>query len=534
MLKNLFHLLSNYPKPTAKLSALNLNAEKIEELFLFSNSLYLSSGRTPWWVVDAALNLLDINTFNMYLLAENSDSDTVACEILDPQAEISEVVACNFNEEGKLQKIITTIGGDNDKIQLLAGIFACLAYKKSIFDLTFDELDEDCLCMFILSMLEELELVSEDELKIVTPAGIKQGAYLEFNHLHFLGSWQIGQFFAGDGDNLLTILPAKKITAAENAVKRKKALNNNYDFQICKERVFTDEENLMLQNNAFKMQNYTPCQVANDMVFAFYASNKGGFSKPLRAGLLYGPSGTGKSAMVQYLGYKLGVPVTTLQCSTNTDEYDLLGKPISLGLKGDGKIEYTETELTKAIKNGWIIEIQEAASIKEAGVLQCFNALLDDTELVQLPNGLSLTPHPNFMMVFTTNVNYEGCIAINQSLISRNQFVANVTLPSDKELKERLKSQLSWPAEENDSILDAAILAMHKINEYLVDNCLEDGVCDFRTIRDWLGMYLNSVQLNLPASLVQLAKYTVIPKATLESEHHDVLLSIIAGAIPED
>ena len=78
--------------------------------------------------------------------------------------------------------------------------------------------------------------------------------------------------------------------------------------------------------------------------------------------MLYGPSGTGKTEMVQYLGYKLGLPVTTFSCSANTDEYDLLGKPISLGVtgEGDGKIVYTETELTKAIKNGWVIEIQEA------------------------------------------------------------------------------------------------------------------------------------------------------------------------------
>lgn len=71
--------------------------------------------------------------------------------------------------------------------------------------------------------------------------------------------------------------------------------------------------------------------------------------------------------MVQYLGYKLGLPVTTFSCSANTDEYDLLGKPISLGVtgEGDGKIVYTETELTKAIKNGWVIEIQEASVLKK-------------------------------------------------------------------------------------------------------------------------------------------------------------------------
>ena len=303
-------------------------------------------------------------------------------------------------------------------------------------------------------------------------------------------------------------------------------------YTISEHRKFSEAEQEMMANTAMRMPNYVPSQVALDLVGAFYATNKANFGSPLRAALLYGESGTGKTEMVQYLGYKLGIPVTGFLCSANTDENDLLGKPISLGLSGDdGKITYTETELVRAVKNGWIIEIQEAASVKETAVLQIFNALLDGTELLQLPDGTQLTPHPNFMMVFTTNVSYEGCTALNQSLISRNQFVQEVQLPTDEEFKERLVKQLCWPKKTSKKPIAEAIKTMHKIKKYLQENYLTDGSCDFRAIKDWLQLYLAYNKVGIKKNLAECAEYTVIPKATLESEHHEAIRALCQAIV---
>lgn len=306
------------------------------------------------------------------------------------------------------------------------------------------------------------------------------------------------------------------------------------DFSITGSRKFDETEQDMMANTALRMVNYIPTQIAVDMVAAFYATNKCSFGAPLRAAMLYGPSGTGKTEMVQYLGYKLGLPVTTFSCSANTDEYDLLGKPISLGVtgEGDGKIVYTETELTKAIKNGWVIEIQEASVVKETAVHQIFNSLFDGTELVQLPDGSMITPHPNFIAVFTTNVSYEGCNAMNQSLISRNQFVAEVQLPSKEETISRLESQLNWPESKSTEALDLAVQCMQKINEFLQEENLEDGSCDFRCIKDWLQMYLAYNEVGIKKSLLDLADYCIIPKATLDSEYHHDIRAICSAIIP--
>ena len=322
-------------------------------------------------------------------------------------------------------------------------------------------------------------------------------------------------------------------TDVEIKAKIAKKMDEN-NFSITGSRKFDETEQEMMANTALRMVDYIPTQIAVDMVAAFYATNKCSFGSPLRAAMLYGPSGTGKTEMVQYLGYKLGLPVTTFSCSANTDEYDLLGKPISLGVtgEGDGKIVYTETELTKAIKNGWVIEIQEASVVKETAVHQIFNSLFDGTELVQLPDGSMITPHPNFIAVFTTNVSYEGCNAMNQSLISRNQFVAEIQLPSKEETISRLKTQLNWPESKSTEAIDLAVQCMQKINEFLQEENLEDGSCDFRCIKDWLQMYLAYNEVGIKKSLLDLADYCIIPKATLDSEYHHDIRAICSAIIP--
>jgi len=183
-------------------------------------------------------------------------------------------------------------------------------------------------------------------------------------------------------------------------------------------------------------------------------------------------------------------------------------------------------------KNGWVIEIQEASVVKETAVHQIFNSLFDGTELVQLPDGSMITPHPNFIAVFTTNVSYEGCNAMNQSLISRNQFVAEIQLPSKEETISRLKTQLNWPESKSTEAIDLAVQCMQKINEFLQEENLEDGSCDFRCIKDWLQMYLAYNEVGIKKSLLDLADYCIIPKATLDSEYHHDIRAICSAIIP--
>lgn len=56
---------------------------------------------------------------------------------------------------------------------------------------------------------------------------------------------------------------------------------------------------------------------------------------------------------------------------------------------------YTETDFIKALKNGYVIEIQEPSTIVQPGVLVGLNSLLEQTGTITLPTGEVIKRHPD-------------------------------------------------------------------------------------------------------------------------------------------
>lgn len=553
---------SSLEYPDSTLSRIGINESLLSVFENESTGYYLSAlgGKIPNYIHAAMVKLMSYGFFQVDV-ASNAPSTvetTVVEYTSDVEGDNSAIVIYKDSTSGNLVRICSYKGGNalpenslewlaslivgviiaDNKMALLTDFITAAkneveqtatnndSVTKAYFRLveTFFEkiMDVDENVMFASSLSDSYDL------KTITKEYAQNTT--DFDDCKAILSMQ--SYFLQEPDaQYFTFIRPK--TDVEIKAKIAKKMDET-DFSITGSRKFDETEQEMMANTALRMVNYIPTQIAVDMVAAFYATNKCSFGSPLRAAMLYGPSGTGKTEMVQYLGYKLGLPVTTFSCSANTDEYDLLGKPISLGVtgEGDGKIVYTETELTKAIKNGWVIEIQEASVVKETAVHQIFNSLFDGTELVQLPDGSMITPHPNFIAVFTTNVSYEGCNAMNQSLISRNQFVAEIQLPSKEETISRLKTQLNWPESKSTEAIDLAVQCMQKINEFLQEENLEDGSCDFRCIKDWLQMYLAYNAVGIKKSLLDLADYCIIPKATLDSEYHHDIRAICSAIIP--
>jgi len=553
---------SSLEYPDSTLSRIGIDKSLLSALENESTGYYLNAlgGKIPNYIHAAMVKLMSYGFFQVDVVsnAPSTVETTVVEYTSDVEGDNSAIVIYKDSTSGNLVRICSYKGGNalpenslewlaslivgviiaDNKMALLTDFITAAkneveqtatnndSVTKAYFRLveTFFEkiMDVDGNVMFASSLSDSYDL------KTITKEYAQNTT--DFDDCKAILSMQ--SYFLQEPDaQYFTFIRPK--TDVEIKAKIAKKMDEN-DFSITGSRKFDETEQEMMANTALRMVNYIPTQIAVDMVAAFYATNKCSFGSPLRAAMLYGPSGTGKTEMVQYLGYKLGLPVTTFSCSANTDEYDLLGKPISLGVtgEGDGKIVYTETELTKAIKNGWVIEIQEASVVKETAVHQIFNSLFDGTELVQLPDGSMITPHPNFIAVFTTNVSYEGCNAMNQSLISRNQFVAEIQLPSKEETISRLKTQLNWPESKSTEAIDLAVQCMQKINEFLQEENLEDGSCDFRCIKDWLQMYLAYNEVGIKKSLLDLADYCIIPKATLDSEYHHDIRAICSAIIP--
>jgi len=542
-LKTLDALYGSASFPTASLKGVDATEEEVKKWEAQSQKASVAAnGSIPNWVHNAWVSFITYNSV-IFSVAFNSDRSAIAVEYTsDTSDDVSVVIVKKSN--GKVVEVSRYTKEAGFSYDYIAALMLALLYANGKEDWVEDWLEkindpnrrpgQTDLSEEYYKLAEESfdEIFELDEnvmffngsLREVAPEYLKNA--LELSELVAATTYQSTIANEAYPENFSLInAKTEEFLASEAATK----LAEGFDFSISGTRKFTEEEETLMMNNAFAVSEYVPTKLTIDLASAIYATRMGGFGKPLRTALLYGPAGAGKSLGVRKVADMLHLPIRVISCSANTDENDLLGKPISLGINdgGNGEIRYTDTELTKAIRDGHILLMDEVGSIKEAGVMQILNCLLDDTQCVQLPNGQILTPHPDFMLIMTTNVSYEGVNPINQSLISRCEFAAEVELPSSEEIAERIKKQLSWPDELSTEPISQVITVYQKILAYLKQEGLEDGACDFRAVLAWLKMYLSFNKVGIKKSLKDLAEYTIIAKSTLDSEYHDDIRNIV-------
>lgn len=118
------------------------------------------------------------------------------------------------------------------------------------------------------------------------------------------------------------------------------------------------------------------------------------------------------------------------------------------------KYKFIESEILKAFRNGWLLEIQEAASVLRPGVLTQLNSLLESKGRIELPNGKHVYRHPDTIVVFTTNAGYAGNADINESLRDRCTEGLKMDLPSPDVMAARAVAQTGFS--DYDTVLAAA------------------------------------------------------------------------------
>lgn len=204
---------------------------------------------------------------------------------------------------------------------------------------------------------------------------------------------------------------------------------------------------------------------------------------PIRNVMLRGKSGTGKTGCARLIAAILGRPYLHFTCSSDTEAMDLIGQPVPAGmldakhtstqlpsydtmvydpasaylaLTGQKNAQattqqciaaymhhirqdavnqqsagfvYSSSDLITALKHGYVIEIQEIASIQKPGVLVSLNSLLEQNGAIHLLTGERIVRHPEAVVIMTTNVDYAGLEAINQSVLDRMDLIVDLPDP---------------------------------------------------------------------------------------------------------
>ena len=183
---------------------------------------------------------------------------------------------------------------------------------------------------------------------------------------------------------------------------------------------------------------------------------------------------------------------------------------------------YVETDFIKALKNGYVAEIQEPSTILQPGVLVGLNSLLEQEGTITLPTGEVIRRHPDAVVVVTTNVSYEGCRALNQSVVDRMSLVKDIELPSPEVMAQLV---MAATGAEDEYQVAQMVQVVCGMADFCRKNGIADGTVGMRSLLDWV------LSAQISGDPYASALDTVVSKATADPEDREALITSVLDPV---
>lgn len=146
--------------------------------------------------------------------------------------------------------------------------------------------------------------------------------------------------------------------------------------------------------------------------------------------MLTGPTGCGKTRLVEYMGAQLGRPVVTISCHDDLTSADLVGRFMVTG----GDVAWTDGPLTRAVKAGAICYLDEVVEARHDS-LAVLHSLTDHRRTLYLDRADEVVAAPEtFMLVCSYNPAYRSSLKeLKPSFRQRFVTLPMRYLPADQE-----------------------------------------------------------------------------------------------------
>ncbi len=181
-----------------------------------------------------------------------------------------------------------------------------------------------------------------------------------------------------------------------------------------------------------------------------------------------------------------------------------------------------ETDFIKALKNGYVAEIQEPSTILQPGVLVGLNSLLEQSGTITLPTGEVIRRHPDAVVVVTTNVSYEGCRGMNQSVVDRMSLVKDIELPSPEVMAQRV---MAVTGAEDEYQVCQMVQVVCDMADFCRKNGVMDGAVGMRSLLDWV------LSAQISGDPYTSALDTVVSKAAADPEDREALITSVLDPV---
>jgi nitric oxide reductase NorQ protein len=152
--------------------------------------------------------------------------------------------------------------------------------------------------------------------------------------------------------------------------------------------------------------------------------------------LLKGPTGCGKTRLVQTMAEELGLPLFTVACHEDLTAGDLVGRFLLRG----GETVWEDGPLTRAVRQGGICYLDEIVEAR-ADTTVVIHPLADHRRELNIERlGESLVAPPAFMLVLSYNPGYQSVLKDLKASTRQRMIVIELNYPS-AEIEERVLIQ---------------------------------------------------------------------------------------------
>lgn len=135
--------------------------------------------------------------------------------------------------------------------------------------------------------------------------------------------------------------------------------------------------------------------------------------------LIKGPTGCGKTRLVEHMAARLNRPLITVSCHDDLSAADLVGRHLIAG----GDTRWCDGPLTRAVREGAICYLDEVVEARKDTTV-VLHPLADDRRVLPIERtGEQISAAPGFMLVISYNPGYQNLLkGLKPS--TRQRFVA--------------------------------------------------------------------------------------------------------------